>query len=351
MKPSNEKILRLGYLLNEKLRALDLDSLELTPQGKDYFQFMLPKLDYVQELNVTILEELISQQTKNLEHLCILDHGGGIGLWSFLLKELGIGQVVYHDISQIYQSDVRKLEKSLGIKLDYFCLGDSNTLVEFCKFNNLVLDGMGSRNVIEHVPDLDILFRNLSKIGSKEFVGVFSTSANLHNPVVKWQHINIHKSYEVNGPNTHKSGKVLQKGYSGRALRTKIILDADSSLSAHDVHRIAIRTRGFTKIDIEKAVITFHKTGILPKSIDHPTNTRNPNSGSWVERLVHINTYKEITWKNGFSLVPISGFYNENLKNPIQRTFAKVFNRIIPISGRLKVHLSPFLMFRITRIK
>ena len=94
-------------------------------------------------------------------------------------------------------------------------------------------------------------------------------------------------------------------------IRANIIASAFPELPAETLKQLKIATRGLNKPDIIESVHRYLATGDMPEADMHSSNTCNPNTGSWTERILSIEQYKTHYEKNGFSLRVKNGFYND----------------------------------------
>ena len=109
---------------------------------------------------------------------------------------------------------------------------------------------------------------------------------------------------------------------------------------------LATRTRGLKKDDIELVVENYLNKNQLPEILNHPTNTCDPITGSWTERLLSIKEYKALFDKENFSIEIKKGFYNQWQKG-IKNLVAKILNRCILILGKKGIVISPFIFLQI----
>jgi hypothetical protein len=100
--------------------------------------------------------------------------------------------------------------------------------------------------------------------------------------------------------------------------------------------------------DIIKAGKRFIETGLLPKPPFHPTNTCDPISGSWTERLLTIKEYNLIYEKAGFLLRVHNGFYNQ-WQQGTKGNILKMANKTIALLGKQGKIISPFITLVGTR--
>ena len=66
---------------------------------------------------------------------------------------------------------------------------------------------------------------------------------------------------------------------------------------------LSINTRGLIKDNIEKVVNDYIKTGEVPSKMKHPTNTCDPYTGSWTEKLIDLKQLKTYIKSREISLL------------------------------------------------
>lgn len=341
-------LLRLSRSLETELVQLDFESLPIHESVKSYYRFDLTKIKYVSECNAYMLYHILSNTDKPLKELLIIDHGAGLGFFSFLAKKLGL-QCICHDISNEYIEGIKVIGKKLKVIPDHFVTGDTDALIQYCNSNQLQADGLASRNVIEHIPDYKLFFKDLSSLSKPGFVSVITTSANIHNPLVKNIHVKIHAQYENTGSNTDMDNPTLNTDNCGIKIRTELIRKHFPKLDDQKILQLAIVNRGFVEHQILHRVSEFIKTGKLPDPFPEPTNTCDPYTGAWVERLVPFGDYKIAAESCSFQFELLPGFYNTHYNSPIKNIVSKVLNLILKIKNPWTVNLSPFLAFRLIK--
>ena len=84
--------------------------------------------------------------------------------------------------------------------------------------------------------------------------------------------------------------------------------------------------------------------------ISHPTNTCDPITGSWTERLLSFEEYKELYNINGFDIEIKPGLYNNHQKI-IKSFLISIINfsiRTLPLWG---FYISPLIILTGTPLK
>ncbi len=348
--PSLKKIQEVAFQLQKDLLQLDIDKLAVSESVKSYFRFDLTKLTYVSKCNAFILYHLLKDGKFLKSNSIIVDHGAGIGLFSFLVKRMGY-TCLSHDLFDEYLDGIRKIGTSLNARPDYFVLGDTNALLAYCHFHDLNIVGLASRNVIEHIPDYRMFFNEIASLGGNEFKVMITTSANIHNPLVKRLHLKIHKQYEYKGSRLDMDNPELDETLSGIQLRSQLIQTNFPQLDSETVRTLAILNRSFTEKAILQRTANYIQTGNWPAEPLEISNTCDPITGAWVERLVPFSDYQEAAGSAGFEAVAIAGFYNTNYSSFIKNCISYILNAMLTFKHPFVLNLSPFLAMKLTKSK
>lgn len=340
------RILEYANELEKELVELDFRNMGLTTIGESYYEFNIGKLKFNNRANAISLLRILEIVDKPVNELCIIDHGAGIGFFGLLAKKCGVGKILCHDISSDMIEDSRKISNKLNLAFDDYVTGDTDILLNYCLKTNLIVDGLSSRNVIEHIPDLNVFFSLLSKLPSRNLVLMITTSANVHNPAVHKLHKNIHNEYENVGAVTDMMRSKIETENSGRNVRKRIIQELISEISESDLEQCISNTRGLNLSEMKSFIEEFKKTGQVPMLKEKLSNTRDPYTGTWVERLVSYEDYKKIAETYGFRVESLAGFYNQNYRDPFLNVASGILNSIIKIVNPMHRFLSPFLAMR-----
>jgi hypothetical protein len=136
-------------------------------------------------------------------------------------------------------------------------------------------------------------------------------------------------------------------------VRRDIIKQAVPPISDAECAVLATATRGLKKEDIEKCVKHFQQTGNISATPDHPTNTCDPLTGNWQERLLTIAAVKKTLINLGFAVQIAAGYYDARSTNSaiaiVKRTAAHILNYAISRLGLNGVRISPCFMFHASR--
>ncbi len=349
MDKSYKQVLSCARALESDLRKLDIENLQVPEGVRAYYRFDIQKLSYVSECNAFILYHLVRDNAKPWNEISIIDHGTGIGFFAFLVKKMG-ALCICHDLRKEYLEGVKQLGAALSLKPDHYVLGDTDALVNYCKENTIYPDGLASRNVIEHIPDFYQLFMQLRELGKPGWQLLFSTSANTHNPMVLRIHRKIHHQYEYVGSQMDMDDPRIDAENCGMKIRSEIIRKQFPELDEHTVATLAENNRGYAGQHLLDRVQEYVDSGVIPSPLPHPTNTCDPHTGAWVERLVPLDEYKTAAYQAGFSLQQINGFYNVHYSGFLKRLVAYLLNAILGLKESGFIALSPFLAMKLTRL-
>jgi len=330
-------------ILEEKLVALDYQSLDISEYGKRYYEFDLRKITYMLQSYVFMLLWSQNKTKKKLNDITLLDHGGGIGILSMLAKLAGIKTVIHQDINPTISNDAFIISKKLDIEIDYFITGTTKDFVTFVNTNNLNLNIVGSRNVIEHVYNVNQFFEETSNIKTDKLILFISTTANEKNPLVNYYTKNLQQSYEYKGSPIVWGSKEIDPKKSGLTERKRIITTNFDGLTQNEITLLTKLTRGLDKVDILNACKDYQATKTLPTLLKHATNTCVPETGSWVEQLIPLNDYKKMVEVNNFTFDFKNGFYNTNYQQKYLNIVTPFLNYIIKKLGNKGTFLSPFI--------
>jgi len=254
-----------------------------------------------------------------------------------LAKFCGFGKVSINDIDEHFLTASNVLAKQMNIDIHHFILGDLDDVKKIElpeKINALV-----ATDLIEHIYDLDKFVATMANL-NPELISVFTTGSNPKNYFKVRQLMKLQLRDELIGGNADDAllfGHDAHESYF--KIRENIIKDFAPELDENIILKLAKLTRGKNKSDIIDAVKKFQATKELPLSINHPSNTCHPETGSWTERLVTISTYKSIFRRHQFELQISSGFYNQY--QPGLKGITLLFlNKIKSIVG---LRLDPFI--------
>ncbi len=287
------------------------------------------------------------------KYSAFVDYGGGHGILSCLIKEADIAdRVIYNDIFDQSCSGAQIIARHLNCEADEYICGDIAAVKASLNGGQIASCALASINVIEHIYDMDDFLQTAAALAEGPMTMVLSTSANPFNPLVRRRHHRQHNEWEFSdGP--HESSSPMDTVKAFRSVRREIIQACGPSLRVADIEMLTRRTRGMRRDDIEKAVRLFEKTHELPPEPSHPTNTCDPITGSWQERLLDVHAVTRSFEESDFSVTLLPGYYSGmSLSKRVmhaKRLAASMLNRVIAHLGPQGVWLSPCFMFHAAR--
>jgi hypothetical protein len=334
--------------LVNKLQAITVQELPLSAYGQENLTEARARLKETMKKYVHLAAWAMSQEM-SASHEAFVDYGGGHGMLACLAKESGFPRVIYNDIFDQCCKDARVLAEHLNCPADEYICGDIHTVHGSLKVSRPASCTLASINVIEHIYDMDDFIKVASSISDGPMTMVLSTSANPLNPIVRRRHFRQHREWELtDGP--HKSSYPMDSVKAFRSIRREIIQKCAPELSDADVEAMTAATRGLRKDDIEKCVRQFKETRRILVEPNHPTNTCDPLTGSWQERLLDVSTVCRELEAQGFSTTVLAGYYNDTAAHAVKRVAARILNHAISFSGGWNgARLAPCFMFRAVR--
>ncbi|HTJ12218.1 MAG TPA: methyltransferase domain-containing protein [Dinghuibacter sp.] len=248
------------------------------PYAAAYLEHLLAHRQYYLRLYADLLKDLRTDGS-------LIDFGCGNGLLGLFARHCGFEKVALVDVDEHFLAAAGTLADRLGLTV--------TTCRELPSQGYRYLVGT---DVVEHVYDLSALMR-----GARGLERVtLTTSANpLHwikaRQIKKIQRIDEH----VGTPASAANRWVAVRPFYEQRLEI-----------AGGVRELARLTRGLRRDDILAAAARYAATGELPPEPSHPTNTCDPETGSWTERLLYPEEYRQCFAHGGFALKIRYGPYN-----------------------------------------
>ncbi len=296
-------------LFEEKLHAVDVQSLAIAPYCKKYLNHLLQNSKYYLSIYAEVLEKVKKESSIPIIEMHVLDYGAGNGLLGLFAKYCGFGIVTINDIDERFLHASKILAKQMNTDIDHFIWGDLDDVKKVALSENI--DALIATDLIEHIYDLDEFVSTMKSL-NPDLISVFTTGSNPENYFKVRSLMKLQIRDELIGGNADEAilfGHDAHEAYI--KIREKIIKDFAPELHENIILKLAKLTRGKNKSDIIHAIKKFQSSNELPMPIDHPSNTCHPETGSWTERLVPISTYKTIFHRHQFELQISSGFYNQ----------------------------------------
>ena len=321
----NQKANELWHLL----KHFDSSKLVVDDFFKDYFakHHLGNRLYFSIENSAHIIYQSVKKTGKPIEKLSFLDYGAGLGTLFMLGGLMKFREVYYNDHLTEWQLTAKSICESIGIKLTDYIVGDIENVTDYANDNLVEFNIIASRNVLEHIYNLSDFYRAIYK-HNPEAVIFSTTTANYHNPVVRWQHQLIHRGME-------------KKHYFHQ--RKQAIRKILKPLTEADLNKLTALTRGKAFDDFTDTIHKFaqHKN-IVPDPLLR-TNTCDFSTGVWAEHLVKQIEYKNIIEDAGFNMEYYGGFWDTHYSSPLFNFVTRIFNKIIPALGKKGYMLAPFV--------
>lgn len=334
--------------LFQKLEKDDVNELDISDYSKKYFGNYQSKLHYSLECGCFILAHSLNHLGDDFANATVLDHGGGLGMLSLLAKSAQIKTVVYNDIYDVSTNDAKKIASLLNVSANYYICSDIIELVAELNNKHITIDCFISRNVIEHIYNLEEFFSELRNVPGKNLAVFIATTANEKNILVDQYTKKLQRKAEFEfSAGKWDKNRDAKKPYS--ILRKEILLEAYPNLQRKELMELVICSRGLIKKDILVMAEKYVKDGIMPNRPSHPSNTCDPYTGNRTENLISIDQYKKLFEKNGFKFETFSGFYNTRYPQKVINLLTPNINKIIKKSPQLGISLAPFIALEGTR--
>jgi len=330
--------------LFDSIDKLDSDSLNISDYNKRYLKRYKNKLrTHLQRLSY-LLAWSIFRCKKPLSEITIIDYGGGAGLLSLLAKACGIGSVIYNDIYDVSCIDARVVGESTNFQADYYVTGDIDALKVYLKNNAIIPDALVSCDVMEHIYDLKTFLKSLHSLSENNLNYVISTHANPLNPIIRRT---LMKQQII----AETQNKVADYGHKSRDslksfldVRKEIIVEKYSDqLSESDINQLAINTRGKQRSDIDICLEEYIETKRMPAPLSHPTNTCDPHTGNWADRLTDPFEIRNLFLEAGLNASVLSCYHGDP-KNIFKNILANVLDILINIFGKHGLRLASYFM-------
>lgn len=339
---------KAAHRLYEKLVNLDVNEFDISDYNKRYLDDHIKNLYGVLQRYAYIMVWSVANMNIPFNEFVFLEYGGGTGIMSMLAKELCLGTVIYNDIYDVSCRDAEYIGKQLGNQADYYVGGNLDSVIQFVKQESLDCHAVASNDVIEHIYDVEQFFEIIPLLSSGPLCAVMATSANDMNPLVRRSTMKKHIEAEYCDTEQTWGCKERDCLRSFLKVRQKIINKSFPDLEEEKVKRLACATRGMMVPEIKECVNGFMKSGRFPDEPEHPTNTCDPYTGNWADRLLDLQKLEDQLKKHGFRTDVYGGYYGRK-SNFAKNLVGYCLNIMIRCLGRNGAILAPFII--VTGIK
>lgn len=348
-KPRNEmEIIKEAIAsLSEKFKELAIKDLSISEYNKVYLGKYKKNFSLYMALYQQLLDMAIRKLQKPVNESIFVDYGGGCGILSYLATELGFKKVIYVDLYDVSIEDTRLISNALNLPIDHYINGDISDLVTFVRASSIKIDLICSFDVLEHIYNLEKWFSELSKLNGP-YIAFFMTAANPRNPFIRYRLKKLHRRVEFYDQEIHTGWKPIDVYTSFLKEREKIITAYAKNISKEQIVLLSERTRGLRKEDILYVVDEYLKSGKIIFEMDHPTNTCDPYTGNWAERLIDLKKLKKLGESRNFVISFSNSKYGFSHNKWL--TIPKVLlNLFINLVGSNNLFLSPTYTLQIEK--
>lgn len=326
----------------EQLKQVKVEQLQLEEYPAQYLHRLLEHQLYYLHMYAAVLNKATEEAGCKKEELIVIDYGCGNGLLGLFAKFCQCKAVYLVDHNAAFLQAALKLSTALAMEVNGFIQGDIED-VENYFINKAKPSAIIGTDVIEHIYNLETFFRSIARI-NPGMVTVFTTASVTDNYFKSRQLIKLQYKDEHLGSNAlHASTNNPFAGLPFKKIREQLIKNYAPDLQDEQVLSLSISTRGLQQTDIKKAVDEFKHSGTLPTPPIHATNTCDPITGSWTERLLTIDEYSQLYKQAGFSLKVYNGFYSE-WQSGVKALVLGMVNRCIKLLKHKGRFITPFII-------
>jgi hypothetical protein len=315
--------------LYEQLGAMDISDAAIDEFGKHYFSshHAGSRLFFSIQSSADIIYRSVKLDNKNIGDITFIDYGAGLGTLFLLAGKVGFKKVYFNDYFPQWAGYAQIICNKLDIKVDDFISGDIDAVISYGKANNISFDIVASRNVAEHIYDLESFYSKLYRSGLTT-VCYATTTANYHNIAMRLKHYWYHKKVE--------------KNYY-RKQREDYIKELVPGVSAIDLAQLVKLTRGRAFTDLSNALDNYFNKKPIPPVVSLGANTCDCRTGVWAEHLMTRKDYSGIIEKAGFAAIYTAGFWDTHYRYAVVNLLTRCLNRVIKISGSKGYWFAPFV--------
>lgn len=329
-----------------KVERVNMSALGLKAYPEAYGNHILMHLDYYLSIYQQAIEQAVKAAGQPPSALSVLDFGCGNGFLGMYARHYGFKTVWLCDVAPDFLVAAQKTATAAAIDISGFICGDIKAVQDYFTTQGNKPDIVLSTDVIEHIYDLEALFRSLKQI-NPDLVSVFTTASNPYNYMKVKELRKAQQKDEYEGYSNLSRELLLEKGLSPLSFyeqRRKLIHEAFQELPEQTISELARRTRGKMRTDIMDSVSVYLKTGKMPDPPPDKHWVCDPYTGSWTERVLPVDAYREIAAQAGFTLSWVNGFYNAYSKGRMKSLFSKSINTFISATKALGKFLAPYIV-------
>jgi 2-polyprenyl-3-methyl-5-hydroxy-6-metoxy-1,4-benzoquinol methylase len=325
---------------HDLLESVNVDRLTIDAYPKFYLHYLLQHKAHYIELYTKVLQKLLNISGKQPHELVLVDYGTGNGLLAILSAVAGFSKVIAVDADPVFLKAAQLTAEALAMKGIEFVHATEENMDEWISLEQPAV--LAGTDVIEHIYNLELFFQQLHHITNIEAL-VFTTASNPENPFIARKYKRMHLKEELIGGDVDDRKLFGDAHASFLSIRKKMIREYQPQLSDDVLNQLARATRGLRKKDIEKFVDAYLQNGTIGNVISHPTNTCDPETGSWAERMTALREFQTLFHKNGFKLQVSKGFYDRYKGNDMKQAIVSALNAFVKHVPCLGMKLSPFI--------
>jgi hypothetical protein len=346
-----EYICRTALDLASEYESLSVDSLPLSPFTRRYVEDYRTSQDSLRSnwlRSAHIIYTALRHAQAIPSKTCLIDCGGGQGLLSLLAVKLGFLETIYSDIGTQMTSDAKAIGHAFGLPATHYIAGDLDTVARLLPCETDQNYVIVSSNVIEHVYDLNTLWSACNSLAkNRSLTAVWCSDANTANPFRVRSRRRFHLYFEHNDRAPSDWESELDTRISYFSLRRSYIKELLPDHSEDDLLRLAKATRGQNYTDIATTVGNFLVTGQIEYPA-HPTNTCNPESGNWCERLIDLDNLSAELRTSGWQVHLEPGYYGPRSGFPLGQGVALI-NGVIKLTSPFSLVISPVYLLTLKK--
>ncbi len=325
----NQDFLSYSTSFINKIKLINPNAVSNTPLVNNYLKSVIYSINYYTKIYSFVLKNVLVNTNKSKEEICLLDFGCGNGLLALFAKHCGFKKVFACDFNKNFVEATSRLSELLNIKIDQCILCSENEL--FNNFNTYELDVIVGTDVIEHIYNLEIFYKNIAALNPKMITAFTTASVNDNFFKTKSLHKLMQKDELIGTNENDATANDEFVGMPYLNIRKKIVIQEFPNIEPKKTEYLAKQSRGLKEEDIKVLVTKYLKTGELKNEVlNHPFNTCDPISGNFTERILSTSAYHKLYSINQFSLQIISGNYNVS-GNIIKSFIQFIFNLLISI--------------------
>jgi hypothetical protein len=316
-------------LLYQKLLVLDISDADIDEFGKYYFNnhHAGRRLIFSIQSSADIIYNSVKRHEKKISETSFMDYGAGLGTLFLLAGMVGFKKVYFNDYFPQWAGYAKIICSKLDITIDDFISGDIDAVIDYGQSNNIHIDIVASRNVVEHIYKLRDFYTKLYHSGITT-ICYATTTANYHNPAMRLKHYRHHHQVE-------------KKQYQKQ--RAAYIKELVPAIHDADLNALVKITRGRAFADFNDAIDLYFKKQAIPQVEFLYSNTCDCKTGVWAEHLITRTDYFDIINKPGFTAEYTAGFWDTNYKYKVVNLMTRILNRIIKIAGKKGYWFAPFV--------